>query len=94
MSPYFVPTNLYFLIPAPFPPMSPFAPWADNPPNDLHMYDSVSYLLVCSVCFLDSIVDSCEFIAILMFIVLIFFFFFLKSPFNISYNNGFVIMNS
>ena len=43
--------------------------------NDLHIYDSVSVLLVCLVCFLDSIFDCCEFIAILMCIVLIFFFF-------------------
>ena len=45
-----------------------------NYPNDLHIYDFVSVLLVCLVYFLDSIVESCEFIAILVFIVLIFFF--------------------
>ena len=64
---------------------------ADNPPNDLHICDSVPVLLVCLVCFLDSIVDCCEFVAILIFIVLIFSYIL---PFNISYNNGLVIMNS
>ena len=64
-----VSTKLYFLIPAPFPPFSPFPLTPDNPPNDLHTYDSISVLLFWLVCFLDSIVDSCEFIAILMFIV-------------------------
>ena len=51
----------------------PLPPPTDNPPNDLHIYDSVSVLLVALVGFLDSVVDSCEFIANLMFIVLIFF---------------------
>ena len=71
---YFVFTNLSFLIPAPFPhsPASPLS--TDNPPNVLHICDSVPVLLVCSVCYLNSIIDSCEFIAILMFIILIFFF--------------------
>ena len=50
---YSVPTNWYFLIPASFPPFSAFPLPNDNPPNDLHIYDSV--LLVCLVCFLDSI---------------------------------------
>ena len=62
---------IMLLIPCTFSPYhlpSPFP--ADNPPNDLHIYDSVPVLLLC---FLDSIVDSCEFIAILMFIVFIFF---------------------
>ena len=51
----------------------PLPPPTDNPPNDLHIYDSVSVLLVALVGFLDSVVDSCEFIANLMFIVLILF---------------------
>ena len=72
--PYFVPTNLCFLIPATFPPFAPFSLPTDIPPNNLHIYDSVPVLLVCLVCYLDSIIDSCEFIAILMFVVLIFFF--------------------
>ena len=60
----------------PFPPFSHFPLPADNPPNDLHIYDSISVLVVCLVCFcfLDSVVDGCEFINILMFIVLILFF--------------------
>ena len=69
--------HLYFLLPAPFPSFFPFPFPDDNPPNDLHAYDSVSVLVVCLVCFcfvLDSVVDSCEFVAFLMFIVLIFFF--------------------
>ena len=60
--------QLCFLFPVPFPLPT------DNPPNDLHIYDSLSVLLVCLVCFLDSSVDSWKFIAIVMFIVLIFFF--------------------
>ena len=42
--------------------------------------------------FLDSIVDRCVFIAILLFIVLIFFE--KISPFDILYNSGLVMMNS
>ena len=61
------------LSPCTFPPFSsnPFP--ADNPPCDLHIYDSVPVLVVCLVFgffFLDSGVDSCE----LLLIVLIFFF--------------------
>ena len=63
----------------------------------LHMI-SISMVLFCFFCsvywgFLDSVVDSCEFVAILVFIVLIFIFF-LISSFNISCNNGLVMMNS
>ena len=47
---------------------------ADSPQNDVHVYDSISTLVVCLVCFLDSVFDSCEIVVILMFIVLIFFF--------------------
>ena len=39
-------SNLYILIPAAFPPFSPSPLPADNPPNNLHIYDSVSLLLV------------------------------------------------
>ena len=63
---YSVRINLCFLISAPFPPSTPSPLPTGNHPNDLHIYDSVSVLLVCLVCFLDSIVDSCKFIAILM----------------------------
>ena len=48
----------------------------DNPPFDRYIYDSVPVLVVCLVCFcfLDSVVDSREFVVILLFIVLIIFF--------------------
>ena len=72
--PLFCAYLLCFLFPVPFPLSSPFLFPAENPPNDLHIYDSIPVLLVCLVCFLDSVVDRCEFVAILMFIVLIFFF--------------------
>ena len=61
------PFTLYPVIPDPSP--------TGHHPNVLHICGSVSVLLVCLVCFLDSVVDSYVFIAILMFIVLIFFFF-------------------
>ena len=66
--------QLCFLITAPFLPFSPFLLPAGNPPNDLQIYDSVPVLVVCLVCFLDSVVDSCAFVTLLIFIVLIFFF--------------------
>ena len=68
-------TNLC-LIPAPFPPFSPFPLLADNPPNEIRIYDSISVLVVCLVfvSFFRSSVDSCEFVVILLFIVLTFFF--------------------
>ena len=66
--------HFVLLNPCTFPSFFPFPLPTGNPPNDLHIYESVSVLLVCLVCFLDLIVDSYEFIAILMFIVLIFFF--------------------
>ena len=62
-----------------------------NHQNALCVHDSVS-VLVHLVCFLDSIVDRYVFIAILLFIFLIIFF--LNRPFNISYNNCLVIINS
>ena len=37
--------QLCFLFPAPFPPTSSFLLPADNPPNDLHIYDSVPFWL-------------------------------------------------
>ena len=59
-----------------FSPFFPFPLPADNPPNNLHVYDSVPVLVICLVCFcfLDPVVGSCEFVALLMFVVLIFFF--------------------
>ena len=70
--------HLYFLFPVPFlhPPLSLCA---DNPPWELHFRDSVPVLDVClvSFCFLGSVVDSCELVVTLLFIVLIIFFFLL-----------------
>ena len=66
-SPYFVPTiyasySLYLspILSLPLP--------ANNPPSDLHICDFVP-VLVHLVWFLDSVFDSCEFIATLTFIV-------------------------
>ena len=65
--------QLCFLFPVPFSPFSSFLLLTDNPPYDLHFYDSVPDLVVCLVCFcfsfLGSVVDSCEFVVILLFIV-------------------------
>ena len=58
-----------YLCPLPLP--------TDNPPCDLYFCDSVPVLLVCLVFifdFLGSVVDSCEFVVILLFIVLLFLF--------------------
>ena len=69
--------HLSFLFPVTFRPFSPLP--ADNPPCDLHFYDSAPVLVVCLVVFVfvfsGSVVDNCEFAVILLFIVLIFFFF-------------------
>ena len=66
--------HLCFLFPLPFYPLPLLPHPANNSPCSLHFYDSVPVLVVCLVCYLDSIIDSCEFIAILVFIILIFFF--------------------
>ena len=50
-------------------------------------------LCSCLLCFLDSIVDRHVFLVILMFIVLSFLFL-LSKTFNVSYNNGLMMMNS
>ena len=56
----------FFLLSPFFPSHSP----ADNPPCDLHFCDSLTILVVClGFFFLGSVVDSCEFIVILLFIV-------------------------
>ena len=67
---YFVPTN-NASIPCTFSPFLPFPLAADNPPCDLHFCDSVPVLVVWLVhfFFLSSVVDSCEFVVILLFIV-------------------------
>ena len=56
------------LNPYTFSPILSFPLPTDNPPNGLQIYDFVPVLLVYLVCYLDSIIDSCVFIAILMFI--------------------------
>ena len=59
---------LYPLTSSPLPPQP-----SGNHQNALCTHDSVSVVLVCLVCFLDSTVERYVFIAILLFLVLIFF---------------------
>ena len=71
---YSVTTYLYFLIPLalhPFP-HSPLP--SGNHQNTLCIHDCVSLLLVCLVCFLDSVVNRYVIFALLLFTALIFFF--------------------
>ena len=65
---------IMLLSPCTFYPPSPHPLPTDNPPCDLHFSGSVPVLVVCLVCFLGLVVDSYEFVVILLFIVLIFFF--------------------
>ena len=67
-------TSLYFLIPSPLHPLPNTPLPFGNYQNAFRIHDSVSVLLFCLACFLDSIVDRYVFIAILLFIVLILFF--------------------
>ena len=69
--------HLCFLFLVPFPPCSRLLFPTENSLCDLHFCDSVPVLLVCSVhfFFLGQVVDSCEFVVILLFIFLIIFFF-------------------
>ena len=75
--------HLCFLFPGPFSPFSPIRLPTDNPPCDLHFCDSVPILVVSLVhfcfVFLGSVVDSCEFVVILLFVFLIILFFLDKS---------------
>ena len=65
---------LYILIPSPLHSF-PYTPLlSGNHQNAFCTHNSVSVLLVCLVCFLDSIVHRYVFLANLLFIVLIFFF--------------------
>ena len=74
-SPWVFYNYLFVLLnPCTFSPILLLPPPNCNPPKDLHFCGSVPVLLVCLVRVLDSIFNSCEFIVILMFIVLIFFF--------------------
>ena len=63
--------HLCFLFPVPFPPFSLFLIPAGNSPCDLHFYESVPVLVVCLVFVfvLGSVVDSGEFVVILLLIV-------------------------
>ena len=61
---------LMLLLSCTFSPILP--PPTETPPCDLCIYDSVPVLLVCSVCYLDSVIDRCEFVTTLVFIILIF----------------------
>ena len=67
-------------IPCTSPPIFSLALPTDNPPYDVYLCDSVSVLVVSLVCFcfcfLGPVVDSCEFVVILLFILLIIFIFF------------------
>ena len=69
---------LCYLFSVSFPPLSPSHSPTDNPPRDLYYCDSVPVLVVCLVCFffffLGLVVNSCEFVVILLFIFLMFFF--------------------
>ena len=74
--------HLYFSFPVPLCPFYLLLLPSENPPCNLHFCDSFPVLVVClvSFCFfLGSVVDSCEFIVILLFIFLIVFF--LDKPF-------------
>ena len=65
---------LCYLFPVPFPPfpLNPFP--TDNPPCDLHFGDTIPVLVVCLVVFvLGLVVDSCEFVVILLLIFLTFY---------------------
>ena len=75
------------IIPRTFSPILRLPLPTDNPPFDLYLCDVFPVLFVCFLCFwfgfffffLGSVVDSCEFVVILIFIFLIFFFLLGKS---------------
>ena len=75
--------HLCFLFPVPFPSFSPLHVCANNLLCDLYFCESVPVLVVCSFIFafvfFMFVVDSCEFVVILMFIVLTLFYFLDKS---------------
>ena len=71
---YSVTTYLYFFTPSPLHLFTHTHLPSGNHQNALYLHDSASVLLVCLVCFLDSIVDRYAFVAILLFTVLTFFF--------------------
>ena len=65
--------HLCYLFSVPFSPLFPSYSPTDSPPCDLHFCDSVPALVVCLVCFLvfvlflGLVVNSCEFVVILLF---------------------------
>ena len=75
--------HLCYLVSVLSPPLSPSHSPVDNPPCDLHFCDSVPVLVICLVCFcflfFYLVVNSCEFVVILLFIILIILFFLDKS---------------
>ena len=72
-SPWLFCNHLFVLLnPLTFSHIPPYPLLSNNHQTILHIYDSVP-VLVCLICFLDSIVDRCVFMPILLFIVLIFF---------------------
>ena len=61
--------QLFFLFSVPFCPFSLLPISSDNPPRDLHFCDSFPVLDVYLVFVLGLVVDSCEFVVILLLIV-------------------------
>ena len=73
--PLFFTYHLCFLFPVPFPLFFPLPLSSDNPPFSLiWSYSSCLLSLFLFLLFLGSVVDSCEFVVILLFIFFIFFF--------------------
>ena len=66
--------HICFLFPVSFLPFSPLHLPPGNPPCELYFCESVPVFV-----FLDSVIDSCEFVVILLFVFLITFFFLDKS---------------
>ena len=91
--------QLCFLIPVYFSPFSPFLLPANNPPNDLHFYDSIPVLVVCLVCFWFWFFGRVQLLIVVSLLSFYCFYFWSSSfsqisPFNILYNKGLVMMNS
>ena len=66
--------SFMLLFPVPFPPFSPLSLPTDNPPCDLYFCESIPVLVVflvhfCFCVFLGLVVDSCELVVILLFMV-------------------------
>ena len=71
--------QLRFLFFVPFAPLSPLPIPTYNPPCDLHFCESIPVLVFCLVCFcfgvffLGFVVDNCEFVILLIIVLIIFF---------------------